>query len=123
MRQYGLVQTIPVVEDLSPWFFDYTITDSRVRVRKGLHLWECRNRETADSCAVHTAKLMELLASRVRDLYCSRSGIEGEGKDSMTGRWLVHEGCMINTYRKHENAVNGLLRLTYKWWYWHHKPY
>lgn len=66
----------------------------------------------ADSCAVHTAKLMELVASRVRDLYCCRSGIEGEGKDSMTGWWLVHEGCMINTYRKHENAVNGLLRLT-----------
>lgn len=66
---------------------------------------------------------MELLASRVRDLYCCRSGIEGEGKDSMTGWWLVHEGCMINTYRKHENAVNGLLRLTYKWWYWHHRPY
>jgi hypothetical protein len=45
VRQYGLVQTIPMVEDLSTWFFGYTTADSKARVKEGLRLWKQRQQD------------------------------------------------------------------------------
>lgn len=54
-----------------------------------------QHRCSADSCAVHTAR-WSCWHQGSEIICCCRSGIGLEGKDSMIGWWLVHEGCMIN---------------------------
>lgn len=63
--------------------------DDVTRKKKNQH------RCSADSCAVHTAR-WSCWHQGSEILCCCRSGIGLEGKDSMIGWWLVHEGCMIN---------------------------
>lgn len=72
-----------------------------------------------------TGKQIELLASRVRDyMLLQKRNRRGwlEGKDSMIGWWLVHEGCMINgsthTYfsffsKEREMTTRALMMSTY----------
>ncbi|KAL6954284.1 hypothetical protein U1Q18_052820 [Sarracenia purpurea var. burkii] len=45
VRQYGLIQAVPIVEDMSSWFFNYAANDSKNRVKEGLRLWKLRQRE------------------------------------------------------------------------------
>lgn len=49
VRQYGLVQTISMVEDLSTWFFGYTTAAlciyRQARVKEGLRLWKQRQQD------------------------------------------------------------------------------
>lgn len=87
----------------------------------------------ADSC--HHWKTNWAVGIKVRDrdyILLQEQNRRGwlEGKDSMIGRWLVHEGCMINGsthifrfFQKKEKWQRGLwwcLRII--WWYWHHRP-
>jgi hypothetical protein len=45
VRQYGLVQPVPMVEDMSAWFFDFTASNSKEQVKKGQRLWQLRRYE------------------------------------------------------------------------------
>lgn len=44
LRQFGMVQVIPVVEDLSDWFFDFDTAEDETRSKTGLKLWCGRTR-------------------------------------------------------------------------------